>query len=469
VRASDLRCSYAFDEDDILSGIAQASVARLDFDPHDYHWGTLHLELVLLALDGAQAAHAFHVPWRTAYYNLAVGDFDRVYVIARLVAVAAALITVWLLWILPGRSGIFAAMLVAVSPSHMLQSDQVRVDVTMTALLVLTLLAAMRTSTGRGIGQFLFLGFSGGLAIAGKYSAATTVAAIALAALALQRFPWRGVLAVLGGALAGLIAGGPYIAVKPQAFYDQVAGTAQSTAAVPPDFAIPAAKLIAMHGVGLVRFSMGLPAVLLASAGLILMLRRRSACDWMVLFSLAGYVLILVPLSWPLIRYHLPLVALLGIAAGVALDQVSKPWRYALATVSLIVPVAGCIAQIHYMRAPHPANVMLTHILETVPPGAPIARLLTEAPPLDQRVYPRGPNVLLDDLTKNPPPWVLTTDLLDHAYKASNLALLQVEYEEVAHAELDRILPWATFGETSAPQDWKYTHESFTLYRKKAQ
>src|SRR5262249_20084765 len=159
VRTSDLRCSYAFDEDDILSGAAKASVARLDFDPNEYHWGTLHIELVLLALDGAQAVGLFGVPWRSAYYNLLGGDFVRVYVIGRLVAVAAALLTVRLLFQFREHgAGMFAAMLVAVSPSHLLQSNQVRVDVTMTAFLVLTLLAAMQTQVDRRPRQFLFLG-----------------------------------------------------------------------------------------------------------------------------------------------------------------------------------------------------------------------------------------------------------------------------------------------------------------------
>jgi hypothetical protein len=468
VRASDLRSSYAFDEADILSSIAQASVARLDFDPRDYHWGTLHIELVLLALDAAQAAHAFHVPWRDAYYNLVPGDFDRVYVLGRLVAVAAALFTVWLLWMIPGSAGIFAAMLISVSPSHMLQSDQVRVDVTMTALLVLTLLAAMRTQTNRSARQFFLLGIAGGLAIAAKYSAVTAVAAIALAALILQRLPWRGVLACLAGSITGIVTGGPYIAIKPRAFYDPVALTFHNTAATPAEFVIPAAQLIALHGAGLVRFSMGLPAVLLAAAGLILMWRRRSASDWMVLSGIAGYVAILFVLRWPLIRYDLPLIALLGIAAGVALSGFSKPGRYPLWAISLIVPLTGSIAQIHYMREPPPANVMLARILETAPSGAPIARLVAQEPPLDQHVYPRGQNVLMDDLTKNPPDWVLTTSLPDHAYKVSNLALLQSQYEEVARVEPDWTLPWATFGETGAPQDRKYTHPSFTLYRKKA-
>jgi Dolichyl-phosphate-mannose-protein mannosyltransferase len=180
VRQSDLRSSYAFDEDDILSGVAKADVKRLDFDPNEYHWGTLHEELVLLALDGAQAVGVFHTAWRAAYYNLVDRDFSRVYVVGRLVAVVAALATVWLLFQV--RAGAFAAMLVAVSPSHLLQSDQVRVDVTMTALVVLTLVLALQVKSGNPK-PFLVLGIAAGLAIAAKYSAISAVAVIVLAAL----------------------------------------------------------------------------------------------------------------------------------------------------------------------------------------------------------------------------------------------------------------------------------------------
>src|ERR1700674_290376 len=115
VVASCLRGSYAFDEDKVLNGVAKADVRRLDFDPHEYHWGTLHLELVLLALDGAQSVGVFDSPWRTAYSNLQEPDFTRVYVVARLVAVATALLTIWLLFLFHETwAGAFAAMLVAV-------------------------------------------------------------------------------------------------------------------------------------------------------------------------------------------------------------------------------------------------------------------------------------------------------------------------------------------------------------------
>jgi Dolichyl-phosphate-mannose-protein mannosyltransferase len=469
VKASDFRSSYAFDEDDILSGAAKADVRRFDFDPHEYHWGTLHIELVLLALDGAQAMGFFGTPWRQAYYSLTDGEFVRVYVVGRLVAVASALLTVWLLFQFPGVwAGPFAAMLVAVSPSHMLQSDQVRVDVTMTAMLVLTLLVGIRMRNNARAVQFLLLGIAGGLAIAGKYSAVSGVAAIVLAALWLQGFPWRGLLTAAAGVLLGFIAGAPYILVKPMAFYSEINKYATMTANVPAAFAIPYVKLMEMHTVNLVRFSLGLPAFLLAVVGIIYMLRRRSPFDWMILAAVFGYALILPPLRWPLIRYDIPLVALLGLCAGVALEQLPKRWRYGLTAVALVMPLCGIIAQIHYMRSPHPANLMLQRILEVVPPGNAISRLMREAPPLDLKIYPLGPNILLADLTKDPPPWALTTDLVDEPYRPDTLALLHFSYDQVANFESRRILGWATFGEAGAPHDWKYTHMSFTLYRRKS-
>jgi hypothetical protein len=146
-----------------------------------------------------------------------------------------------------------------------------------------------------------------------------------------------------------------------------------------------------------------------------------------------------------------------------------KRWRYGLTGAALIMPVGGTIAQIYYMRSPHPANLMLERILEAVPPGTPLAGWGPELLPLDEKIYPIGPNVLMDDLTKNPPAWALISDLPIAPYPPSNVALLRQSYDEVAHFESHRILNWTTFGETSAPQDWKYTHCTFTLYRRRSQ
>src|SRR5438270_79096 len=86
-------------------------------------------------------------------------------------------------------------------------------------------------------------------------------------------------------------------------------------------------KLLTLHAVDLVRFSMGLPALLLALAGIVWMLRRRLASDWVILAAIAGYVAILPPLRWVLLRYELPLIVLFGLCAGVALERLSSRGR----------------------------------------------------------------------------------------------------------------------------------------------
>src|SRR5438067_12618081 len=177
---------------------------------------------------------------------------------------------------------------------------------------------------------------------------------------------------------------------------------------------------------------MGLPALLLALAGIVCMLRRRLASDWVILAAIAGYVAILPPLRWVLLRYELPLIVLFGLCAGVALERLSSRWRPWLTAAALIMPLAGSIAQINYMRSPHPANLMLQRVLETVPRGSAISRLFLEAPPLDRKVYPMSTDLFTGDLSRHPPCWVLTSDLPDEPFPASNVAYLRSNYEEVA-------------------------------------
>jgi hypothetical protein len=456
VRASGFRSSYAFDEDDILSGVAQAKVSRLDFDPREYHWGTMHLEFVLLALDGAEAMGVFPVPWRAAYERLDPRGFARVYVVGRMVAVAAALFTVWILFGV--REGEFAGMLVAVSPAHLLQSDQVRVDVTMASMLALMLFFAVRPR------RYFWLGFAGGLAIAAKYSAVSAVAAIVAAVLVSDGLPWRAALRSLLGVPLGFVAGGPYVVVKPHAFYQQIKRYMDMNAQVPLEYRMPAAKILSLHAADLIRFGIGPVAFLLACAGLVILIRRR---EWTVVAGIAGYGALLVPLRWALVRYDLPLAIFFGVAAGTALARLPERVRIAAMGVALVMPVAGCLAQIRYMRAMHPANLMLGVVPSTVPQGTAISRLFRESPPLDEKIYPLGPDVFMSNLESAPPQWVLLSDLPDQSFREENRAFLARNYEVAAHAEISRWLTWATFGDRGAPHDWKYTHPRFTLYRKK--
>jgi hypothetical protein len=182
---------------------------------------------------------------------------------------------------------------------------------------------------------------------------------------------------------------------------------------------------------------------------------------------LAGTIVSLIPLRWPLLRYLIPLLPFLAIAAGMAIASLAQGWQWVLGFAALVFPLGASLAQLHYMTMPHPANQILMVILDSVPPGTPLSRLMTGLPPLDTKIYPMGPNPFVDDLTQDPPIWVSTADLPDREYPAATRALLNSRYNKIAEAHSPRILAWATFGESGAPHDWKYTHPWMALYRRR--
>ena len=123
------------------------------------------------------------------------------------------------------------------------------------------------------------------------------------------------------------------------------------------------------------------------------------------------------------------------------------------------------MAQLDFRLAPHPVNLALAVVHQAVPPGETVARIMPEVSPLDESVYPPGPSPFLDDLSEEPPPWVVTADLLAGQFPPRNRRLLDERYEKVAVFRSRRLFGWVTLGEGGAPHDWKYTHPTTILYR----
>ena len=147
--ASDIRSSYAFDEDDILTGVSFARTAQFDFDPRRYHWGMLHFHVLQILLDGAEAVGYFEQPWRESYYNLIPGEFERVYALARGLSVLFGLLGVLSVYLLTRdfcnrTAALWAAAITGASAAHLLGSAQIRVDLTMVGLVTLAAWLGLR-------------------------------------------------------------------------------------------------------------------------------------------------------------------------------------------------------------------------------------------------------------------------------------------------------------------------------------
>jgi hypothetical protein len=465
VIASDFRCSYAFDEDDVLTAASFSKPAALDFDPRLYHWGTLHLHLMQFWMEAAERSGFIGRAWRDAYYHMAPGAYERVYAAGRLLSIVIALLSIAAVFAL-GReaggeaAGLWAAALMAVSPAHLLASVQIRVDLTMIALVTAAIWMALRSLP--------WMGFLAGLAVSAKSIALCMVAPVAAVALWRRRASPGTWVRIAGLGLLGFVAGQPYVLIRSREMFGQGYEILRANLSPPADFEIGVVELLATHAVNAVRFALGVPAFLLAAAGVWLMLRRRSTADAVLLAALAGGIAGLVPLAWPLLRYQLPLLPVLCVAAAFALVKLRPTHRRAAGAAAVAFPLFSSLAQLEYMRSPHPGNEALRAVLHAVPPGSTIARLTPEMPPLDRKIYPLGPNPLLRDLTGNPPEWVMTADLPGRDYPTANRKLLAEQYEVAGDFRIARRFAWASLGEAASPHDWKYTHPHIVLYQRRA-
>ena len=455
----------------VLYSLARTDPANLDLDPKLYRWGTLHLELVLLALEGAQAAGVFEKPWRTAFGGMIPGEFEKVYVVGRLVSVAADLATVLFTFLLAAtlcsrHAGLWAAALVALSPGHLLQAAQIRVDVTETTFVTLTAVLGLRLLATDRRRLWLGFGIAAGLAMAAKYSSAPMVLGAASVALWPHRFAWSRARWWLLGVLAGFLAGEPFILTNFREVVDQMSKIVQaSRQAIPEHYYISKPTLLGQHLVSLARFSLGIPAALLAGWGFWLLTRRP------LVSRLGGAHDVC---SGPCHTASPELAAaaisaaprpLCAAAAAVALDSLRPRWRWIASLMAVGVALAASANQLQFMLSPHPLNLALAEVPNKVPRGQTIARIMREVPPLDESVYPMGPNPFVDDLSQTYPPWVLTADLLVGDYPHQNKKLFETRYEKVAVFRSPVLFPWATLGETGAPHDWRYTHPTTILYK----
>ena len=463
--AAGLHSSYAMDEDNILEALSKTDPAALDFDPHLYHWGTLHLHLTLGALEIAEAVGMFGEPWREAWRGMHPGSFERIYVVGRLVSVVVDLGSVLLATLIALRlagttPALWAAALAAFSPGHLTQAGQIRVDVTATALVLLLCLAILDR---RGP---LILGLVAGLAVSAKYS----MAPLALAALAVDALHrgWaprrRAYIAV--GAVLGFLAGEPWLLTNGGEVVRQVGRLIALSRDVPPEMLPSVPALLGQSLLDMARFSVGIPTAVLALPGLAMLWRRGGVEGRLLPAVFAAGLLAIVPQHWPLMRYHLPLAPVAAIAAAVAIGAAGR-WAKPLGAAAVFVAGTVSFAVVSYRLAPHPANLALQVLERAVKPGQTVSRIMPELPPLDSSRYPEGPNPLTENLRAGPPDWVVVSDLPIVGYPEDNQRFLRESYERTAVFRGRSAFSWATLGERGAPHDWKYSHPSMTIYRKR--
>lgn len=338
-------------------GEAFTILGNRDLNPHYFDNPSLAIYLdYLLILVLSPHVQAFHA----AAHLFSLGLLDPrgdylVDIAARAVSAGAGALTVVGVYaagrdLFNRRSGLLAAVLLAVAFLHVRDSHYATNDVLATFLLTISFVSAVRIYTRGRATDYLLAGLFGGLAVSAKYNMGFFPAAILVAhALRLrsERISFRSMrhqvplLAAGLASITGFVAGTPYSVLDFPSF---VAGfrTQLGYGARPWDgqeAGIPLLMYLStlLHGYGLAPLALSAVGVLLAA-------RRHPARTALVLVIPVTYLLFMSTQQLFFVRFAITVLPFIAIPAGYAIDRISRRaasprWAAAAACATLALAV----------------------------------------------------------------------------------------------------------------------------------
>ena len=306
-----------------------------DPNPRFFDWGTL-FTYVTAAVYAAVFAIERLTGGSITDASVARTAFEPLLVLVpRTIAAAAGVGTIAVLFaaareLFSRRAALLAALFLAVAFLHVRDSHFGVADVPMTFLIVCAFWASVRCATrGVTLSRAALAGLLCGLAVSTKYNAATILVPVVVAIVwttlgTAPRSPGLAVraLAVVGlCAVVGFVAGTPYAVLDYPTFL-----TALSNVRRHMDHGhILMTRGLEYHATFTLRYGVGVPLLVAAMIGpCTLLARRRWKAAALVLSFPVSYYLMVGSGKSVFVRYMVPMVPFLGLAAGVCVDQLSE-------------------------------------------------------------------------------------------------------------------------------------------------
>lgn len=237
------------------------------------------------------------------------------------------------------KTGMVAALILAVAPAHIIATQTVRPDAISALLVALVVFMAAKLLRSEQPGRVKLFMYSG----------------IAIGALAAFRLPLIGfgLLPVLGYVAARQRTNGgtfrksvfdrnvlwlvlvvvttyavlsPHTLFYPHWFMAGLKVTARFETTLFPD-AVDRGPVIFQYVWRLLSESLGYPAYFLAVGGVAYALARRRAEDVILLAGIGLYLIMLSLVTWTVVRYTTPMLPLLALAGGVAAIRIAELMR----------------------------------------------------------------------------------------------------------------------------------------------
>lgn len=357
-------------------------IAGGHWNPHFFNYPSFHLYLLsgVFGLYYLASLLVGTVDGTQAFLLRFLLDPSGLYLTGRWLTALMGTATIACCWhmgrTLGGRAAATAsAILIALAFLHVRDSHFLTVDVPAT-FWVTASLAVLVDHAHRGGRRRLVIGaILAGLAMSTKYNAVLFLPAMALA---VWRSPGgdrlRDPPLALAIAAAAFLCGSPFIALDPGGFWRDFLFEWQHFGRGHAGQELGNGWLY--HLTFTLRHGLGLPLVLGAVSSLVWLARRRRPGDLVLLTAVLGYFAVAGSGGSLFVRYAIPLVPLLSVAAGTGLARLAQE-RMAIVTVAslaLVAPSAVVAVQHDRLLARQDTRELARRWIERqVPSGARIA------------------------------------------------------------------------------------------------
>ena len=497
-----MRISYHMDEDNYLWGLTRVRPKSMDFYVPDFHWGTLQHYLIEAALLIAQGLGFVSRPWRESFVSFRPGEYARLFMVGRFVSALLGSSSIFLVYSLGNkvfneRTGIWASLMLALLPLHVVNSHYLTSDVTMVFFLLLAVAGLLSTLESPRIRNQVWAGIAFGLAVAAKYNAVFLLPVIVAVHLLQKECAWSRKAWLYLGSSFGFLLGEPYVVTHGPEFWGTLKRAYLSTVNLPEGAVPPALSLGALQLKNMTLFGLGLPLslglLLFGALACLNLARSRSSLFarailarvattrlLVLLASLVSFFVSLLCMRFPMIRYTLPIVVLSTVPIAHVMQKVSLlRWGKALVwSITLATGLYSC-AQVAILMQEHTVNQAIRWVNLHVPPGASLSQGWPEIPVLNPekykiRIFFSGERMadfkryFFDrDGRSFFPDYVLLDDLTLLEIPEEFVKTLKANYGLVAEFRRDPRLWRFTFPEWDAPHDWKYGHPRITIFQRK--
>jgi hypothetical protein len=321
-----------------------------------------------------------------------VNELANAILVARYLQVFIALLTMLIIYecgrlLYDRKTGLIAALILAVAPAHIIATQTVRPDAISAFLVTLVVLMAAKLLRSEQSGRVKLLMYSG-----------ITIGVLAAFRLPLIGFGLLPVLGYIiaqhrtnGGAFRKLVFDrnalwlalvivltyavlSPHTLMHPEWFMAGLKVTARFETAAFPD-AVDRGPVFFQYAWRLLHQALGYPWYFLAVGGLAYAVVRRRVEDMVVLVGVGLYFVMLAAVTWTVVRYTLPMLPLLALLAAVAASRIfeithrvyARGIIYIIAGLFLAWTLAADLALLHVVASKNVRVLSSEWITENIP------------------------------------------------------------------------------------------------------